>query len=58
MCFKNKMVNEKKHVQINRWVRGLRCGEGREGYININLRISDENGEKTIVFPSPDAIGE
>jgi hypothetical protein len=36
----------------------LRCGEGREGYININLKISGENAEKTIVFPSPDPIGE
>ncbi len=52
------MVNEKKQVQINRWVRGLRCGEGREGYININLKISGENGEKTIIFLSPTDIGE
>lgn len=52
------MVNEKKQVQINRLVRGLGCGEGREENININLKIGSENGKKTIVFPSPDAIGE
>ncbi len=52
------MVTKKKHVQINRWVRGLGCGEEREGYININLKMGGENAEKTIVFPSPDAIRE
>lgn len=37
MCVKNKMVTEKKQVQINRLVRGLGSGEGERVCTNISL---------------------
>jgi len=44
------MVTKKKHVQINRLVRGLECGEGGEENININLKMAAKMQKKLSYF--------